>query len=481
MLTKLRIQNFKTWQDTTPLRLAPITVFFGGNSSGKSSVGQFLLMLRRTVEQPDRNMVFYTADDQSMMHLGNYNSYVFDGETERDVDFQMEWNGEGMKQLFDPIHNRRNRWSQMKFNCKVGQLTDSERMVCKEFSYVLPQRRAYMKTASGIRAEMMPEVRVGLERASGGEKYRLITSEYKAKHSPGRAWPLPNPARFYGFPEELYLYYQNVAGFAGLQLELERVLKSIHYLGPLRQYPKPSYTWAGQAPSDVGFQGENTVAALLAGAERTFNVGGKTRYAPLQQVVARWLVKLGVAEDFEVECASKSTHTYRTLLKMPGRNKKVTLPGVGFGVSQVLPVVTQAFYAPPNSTIIIEQPELHLHPAVQSELADLFIEAIRTKEHGTDRKVQFLIESHSEHFLRRLQRRVAEQKLKPEEVAVYFCESPDDSTGSCIRALEVDKCGRINNWPKNFFGDQMTDVVEMRKAALKREMAATKGAKGGKA
>lgn len=482
MLTQLRIQNFKTWQDTTPLRLAPITVFFGGNSSGKSSIGQFLLMLRRTVEQPDRTMVFYTADDQSMMHLGSYSSYVFDGETGRDVDFEIEWKCEGSKQLIDPLHSRRHRWSQMEFHGKVGQLVDSERVVCKAFSYLLPEWRGRVLSRTGAqRIETSPAVRVGLERTNGGEKYRLVTSAYKEKHSPGRAWPLPTPARFYGFPEEMYSYFQNVAGFAGLQLELERVLKSIHYLGPLRQYPKPSYTWAGQAPSDVGFQGENTVAALLAGAEREFNVGGRTRYAPLQQVVARWLVQLGVAENFEVECASKSTHTYRTLLKMPGQKKPVTLPGVGFGVSQVLPVVTQAFYAPPNSTIIIEQPELHLHPAVQSELADLFIEAVGTKEGGAERKVQFLIESHSEHFLRRLQRRVAEQELKPEDVAVYFCQSPKDGTGSGIRALEVDKCGRIKNWPKSFFGDQMTDIAETRKAGLKREMAATKGAPGAKA
>lgn len=477
MLTQLRLQNFKTWQDTTSLRLAPITVFFGGNSSGKSSIGQFLLMLRRTVEQPDRNMVFYTADDQSMMHLGSYSSYVFDGETERDVTFELNWKGEKVKSMFDPLHRRHYRWMHMKFSGKVGQMAGGERVVCKEFRYVLPERRVRMMSQAGPRIETVPEVRVGLERTNGSEKYRLVTSEYREKHSPGRAWPLPNPARFYGFPEELYSYYQNVAGFADLQLELERALKSICYLGPLRQYPKPSYTWAGQAPSDVGFQGENTVAALLAGAKREFNVGGKTRYAPLQQVVARWLVKLGVAEAFEVECASKSTHTYRTLLKMPGQKKPITLPGVGFGVSQVLPVVTQAFHAPPNSTIIIEQPELHLHPAVQSELADLFIEAIRTKEDGKERKVQFLIESHSEHFLRRLQRRVAEQKLAPDDVAVYFCESPQNGTGSSIRPLEVDKYGRIKDWPENFFGDQMTDVAEMRKAGLKREIAAAKGAK----
>ena len=477
MITRLRLQNFKTWQDTKSLRLAPITVFFGGNSSGKSSIGQFLLMLRRTVEQPDRNMVFSTTDDQNLMHLGGYSEYVFDGETERDVVFALGWDCTETKHIWDRRHGKRRSWTRMDFHAKVGRLTESERVVSKEFHYVLPEPLLRTVSGDGIVSKKMPELRAGMQRADAGEKYRLITHDYEATRSPGRAWSLPSPNRFYGFPEELYSYYQNVSGFAGLQLEFERVLKSIQYLGPLRQYPKPSYTWSGQAPSDVGFQGENTVAALLAGAEKRFNTGGKARYKPLQGVVARWLVRLGVAENFEVECASKSTHTYRTMLKMPGQKRPVTLPSVGFGVSQVLPVVTQAFYAPPHSTIIIEQPELHLHPKVQSELADLFIEAIHSKESSIERKVQFLIESHSEHFLRRLQLRIAEGHLKPEEIAVYFCESPKDNSGSGIRALEVDDYGRIMNWPKNFFGDPMTDIAETRKAGLTRQISKEKGVK----
>ena len=79
------------------------------------------------------------------------------------------------------------------------------------------------------------------------------------------------------------------------------------------------------------------------------------------------------------------------------------------------------------------------------------------------------MESHSEHFLRRLQRRVAEQALTPDEVAIYFCEPGRD--GSNIRELQVDNLGNILNWPEQFFGDEMGDVAAMTDAAMKRALA----------
>lgn len=87
------------------------------------------------------------------------------------------------------------------------------------------------------------------------------------------------------------------------------------------------------------------------------------------------------------------------------------LPDVGFGISQVLPVLVQCFYAPEGSIILIEQPEIHLHPNAQSTLADVMIDVINSKENGTDRDIQLVIETHSEHFLRRLQRRIAEDMV----------------------------------------------------------------------
>jgi predicted ATPase len=132
-----------------------------------------------------------------------------------------------------------------------------------------------------------------------------------------------------------------------------------------------------------------------------------------------------------------------------------------------LPVLVQCFYAPPGSATILEQPELHLHPSVQGSLADLFIEAIQAGEDDKDRNIQLLVESHSEHFLRRLQRRIAEEVITPDKVAIYFCR-PTPS-GARMEPLELDVFGNITNWPDDFFGNEVGDLVEMTNAAIKRQ------------
>ena len=138
-------------------------------------------------------------------------------------------------------------------------------------------------------------------------------------------------------------------------------------------------------------------------------------------------------------------------------------------LSQVLPALIQAFYAPMNSTVWMEQPEIHLHPQVQAELADVFISAIKANENSRPRNVQLIVESHSEHFLNRLQRRVAEGEITPDDVAVYFCRRSD--TGAEMEPLRLNMFGEIENWPENFFGDEMADIAGRTLAAIARKKA----------
>ncbi|MFP5249032.1 MAG: AAA family ATPase [Acidobacteriota bacterium] len=90
MLTKLRIRNFKNWAETSEIRLAPITVFFGSNSSGKSSLIQFLLMLKQTAESPDRRRVLHPGDQSTPVELGTLRDLVFAHDLSKELSFEIE-------------------------------------------------------------------------------------------------------------------------------------------------------------------------------------------------------------------------------------------------------------------------------------------------------------------------------------------------------------------------------------------------------
>ena len=152
-----------------------------------------------------------------------------------------------------------------------------------------------------------------------------------------------------------------------------------------------------------------------------------------------------------------------------------------FGISQILPVITELFYVPQNSVIIIEQPELHLHPKAQAELADIMIDAINAKENGQKRNIQLLIETHSEHFLRRLMRRIAEDASDElnDKISAYFVNTTKHPVS--LENLNIDLFGNIQNWPKDFFGDEMGDISSQMAAAIqKRKLQIKTSQKGDK-
>jgi len=452
MLKTLRIQNFKAWKDTGEIRLAPITVFFGGNSAGKTSLLQFLLMLKQTAESSDRRRVLNTGDSYTPVELGTFRDLIFEHDTKRKLEFQVSWSTPEPIRFSDSLHATNYRGDQIDFSGSI--IAQEEVQLVEFFEYKLLD--AGKETAS---------VRFSRFGAKPKE-YKLVSTSYNLKRIQGRAWPLPPPTRFYGFPEEVQAYYQNATFANDLVLALEQQLKKLKYLGPLRDIPKRNYAWAGDAPEHVGNDGDGVIEALLAGAHRKISRGVNKKAYPFQEVVAGWLKRLGLLESFEAKRIARNRKEYEVRVRTPNSREDVDLPDVGFGISQVLPVVVESFYVAHNSTVIIEQPELHLHPRVQTELADLFIEAIHSRENGKDRAVQFIIESHSEHFLQRLQRRVAEGELDPSEVALYFCES--DPKGSVLRELKVNLLGEIDNWPEDFFGDPMEDLYQRMEASAQK-------------
>ena len=460
MFKHLKIQNFKGWKDTGTIHMAPISLFFGANSSGKSSIGQFLMMLKQTVESPDRKAVFYPGGKNTAVQLGSYQEMVFHRDTSHKIAFEYQWSLRDMLKIEDPASKKSFSGKDLAFYAEVGVKDTGQEA-----------RDGYIPGLNHLKYELIEANEISLSikmdrKANTKSQYKVETTGYMLKRERGRAWPLGAPIRFYGFPHEVAAYYQNADFVQTLNLRHETLFGSLSYLGPLRTRTERLYSWSGNEPESVGYEGENTVPAILAARNRKISLGYRKQTMPFQEIIASALKKMGLIETFDVNPISKKRQEYEVKVRTKGSKDSVDLPDVGFGISQVLPVLVQCFYAPPGSIIIMEQPEIHLHPRAQSALADVMIDVINSRENGEGRNIQLVIETHSEHFLRRLQRRIAENADLQQKVSAYFANIA--KTPATFEALQIDIFGNIRNWPENFFGDEMGDVVAHAKAAMEK-------------
>ncbi|HPW54495.1 MAG TPA: DUF3696 domain-containing protein [Thermoanaerobaculaceae bacterium] len=444
MITSLRVQSFKSWSDTRKLQLGKLTGFFGANSSGKTGILQLLLLLKQTAESPDRSLALDLGQSWVAVDVGGWSDIVHRHEVDKELMVSLSWDLPRSLEIQDPEDPHKNLLSSgaLAFSTTIGS-TNGGKLHVKELSYFFADHTfVFARTDRG-----------GYElRAEGPRGFEFR----KAVGRPREA--LPPPVKCYGFPDQVRASYQNAGFLFDFALAFEKLLGGVYYLGPLRAYPERRYAWRKDMPWDVGPQGKLAVAALLASREQGKKAcwGRKT----LEGHIASWLRKLSLVESFDIREVREGSSLYEVVVQVAKGGPKVALTDVGFGVSQILPVLVLCFYAPEGSTIILEQPEIHLHPSVQMGLADVLIEAVEK------RKVQIIVESHSEYLLRRLQRRIAEDKIKAEESRLYFCRS--EGGQSIAEPLNLDLYGYITNWPEGFFGDEMTEVVEMTKAAQQR-------------
>ncbi len=459
MLTRLRLENFKSWQDTGNITLRPITGFFGANSSGKSGLIHALLLLKQTADSADRGIVFHFGGKGARVDLGDFTSVLHRHETGNSLGITLDW------QIGKPIRIT-DTYARSRFaNRNVASSNDvgfrvvsrmeggdaGEQPIVEQMSYHVGDAEF------GLRLEYHEKY-----------PYDLFTenTEFSFFRYQGRRWGFDSPAKCYGFPDKVRLYYQNAGFLTDLEFALEQRLRNVYYLGPLRAFPQRIYTRSGEEPLDMGEAGELVVDALLAARQRDERIGlGKGIPRPtLEQYVAQWLKELGLIHDFRVVPMAEGSHVFEVRVRKSPKAAEVLITDVGFGVSQILPVLVLCFYVPEGSTVILEQPEIHLHPSVQAGLADVFNDA------WEKRKVQVIVESHSEHLLRRLQRRIAEKKLSQDNVGLYFCK--EENGVSRLESLEIDLFGNISNWPQDFFGDQFGEIAAMSEAALMRRQAA---------
>jgi len=437
VIKALRVRNFKSLADTSKLAIRPLTFLVGPNSAGKTSIIQSLLLLRQTVES--RDLKNPLSINGPYVQLGSYPDLLFmhnpKARLRVEVEFATRYGGllpatvtGGEPRRFDDIDMD----VEFGYNRKTMQVFLEK---C-EFK-ILPQGNV-------LQATRMP-----------GGKYQL--QFYKENDLTAENTKLAaDVEKFYA--ARLSYYTPSAATAAGLlrravaslssqmAREVEELFRSVFYIGPLREFPKRIYIATGEAPQDVGLKGELSVDVLWVQARK------KATRERLLGKVNKWMGEFGFA--LKVQLRRVGGNNYSVIFEDPNTGITVNLADVGFGASQVFPIVVEGFYARDRAMLLIEQPEIHLHPRAQAKLGDLLIDIALSGVGKT-----LLIETHSEHLLSRIRTRIAEGKVPRDSVAIYYCEPT--SQGTAIRQISINDRGQYEGagLPKNFFDEAYEEAA----------------------
>ena len=433
MLTHLKLEHFKIWNTTGPIRLAPLTLLLGTNSSGKSSLIQSLLLIRQTVKGTDDSLDlnFGNPETADSVTLGQFKDvlcrHATKSETTKANQIGIEF-----------------RWSE------DGSAADSVM-----FS-------ARYRKGSGGSAEL-DFLRLGKDR-QGFSVFRHKSGIYKLTLATARK-TLGQHVTYR--PERSFALSAAAINRLGDKAEvlkpigpaLLNELSKIIYLGPLRRLAQRDYVWAGRMPAHIGDDGGKAVDVLIASGVAC-QLAKKRNQAITPEgflfaYAIYWLKEMNLADGLSIRALGNSAR-YELLVENDGQFSN--LKDVGVGVSQVIPVIVAALFAQSGHIVIIEEPESHLHPLAQSKLAELFAQVSK------ERKVQFIVETHSEHLFRRMQTLIAKQQITPNDAAMYFIER--EGRQAKLRELIPNKFGAIANWPDKFFGDAIGETREQAKARL---------------
>ena len=239
--------------------------------------------------------------------------------------------------------------------------------------------------------------------------------------------------------------------FAEIDDYRSEYFKQVHYIAPLRATAERYYRLRNLAVDEVDYQGKNLAIFINSLSHKQLNE------------FHDWTNK-----HFGFTVSTDKSKGHLSLrIKLRNLDKAINLSDTGFGYSQVLPIITQlwelssqkrpkvvtSYYgSKPTQPLVIaiEQPELHLHPAVQAKLAKAFIAAINlARSNGYE--LQLLLETHSQTIVDYLGRAIAKGILSQDDVTVVLFEKYDSESITTVKNSYYDSDGYLNDWPYGFF------------------------------
>lgn len=232
---------------------------------------------------------------------------------------------------------------------------------------------------------------------------------------------------------------------------LDRYRIDVDYIGPFRIVPDRQFQLTGRLEfHKTGVKGEFAYPTLAV---------SELMKSDLIESVGKWFENN--FNGWSIKVDHKNSPFFEVLLQKD--NFEVNIVDVGQGINQALPLVVRSFIERPESLIVIEQPELHLHPAAHADLAELFAFSSKKAQQN------FIIETHSENFILRLRRLIVDPDcpLTSNDVAIYWIDDSEDG-GQEVNLIEINEKGELSDWPKGVFNENVEEIIEIKKALKKK-------------
>ncbi len=424
-LSAISFENYKAFPNKESIEIRPLTILIGRNSSGKSVIARLPMLISRALSE------------------------------QAEAPMELDFNGLDFGSSFlDFIHNR-TRHGSLSIGATIADEDGNKERFCVklqhfiEYSMLLVSRFEYF-SSSGKSVVLEWN---GRDPLTEGNRYRVRETGNEYEIFFKGFFPRDIASIEHDAAIKKQVHWNEAIGLnlPGARLAFANALKNITYLGAFRQNPQRSHRFPGASPRGVG-SGGGKAPGLLGDDDLR-------RRGRLVEAVGEWYKDylggwpLGVARQGD---------NFSLVLRNPrDPSIEVNIVDAGTGASQVLPLVVQrqfeAIIGENANLEIVEQPELHLHPKAHTVLADLYGAALGKPE------PRFIIETHSENFLLRIRRRVAEGALDPNKVIIYWVNDESDM-GSRVQPIHIDSAGDVDGWPTGVFAEDFEEVRAIRMA-----------------